>query len=210
MSTEMIKEIVCPQCGEPQRYRILAGIDARQNPELKSRILDETLFDWRCSRCNYFANMVYPLIYTDPARRLAVSLEPAGTDSHASPTQAVRGYSRRAVKNLAELKEKILIFDAGYDDVAMELVKDALCDNLRKTLNLNRIHAYFSRKNQQTGNLEFAVFAQNQPLPAYQSTKADIYNQSAEILRAINYRDPEGFSVVDARLARDLIDEYSE
>ena len=46
---------------------------------------------------------------------------------------------------LAELKEKILTFDAGYDDVAVELVKNALCGIIKNTYQVSRVHAYFSR-----------------------------------------------------------------
>ena len=40
MSTEIIKDIVCPQCGETQKYRLYTSVNAQQNPELKQSILD--------------------------------------------------------------------------------------------------------------------------------------------------------------------------
>ena len=42
MSTEITKEIVCPQCGEPQKYRLYSSINAGENPDLKQMLLDET------------------------------------------------------------------------------------------------------------------------------------------------------------------------
>ena len=104
MSTEITKDIVCPQCGESQKYRLYAGINAQENPELKQRILDETLFDWRCQRCNYFAAMAYPFLYTDPQGKYVVCVTPAGSKNTAQPTPAVKDYTKRQVKNLAELK----------------------------------------------------------------------------------------------------------
>lgn len=208
MSTEIVKDIVCPQCGEPQKYRILAGINAVENPELKEKILDETLFDWRCDRCNYFAAMVYPFLYTDPEKQLVISMCPAGTDSAVEPTEAIRGYTKRSVKNLAELKEKILIFDAGCDDLAVELVKNALCAILQKSYKVSRLHAYFSRIHPDTGELEFAIFLPRQPKPVYHSTRMEVYKQSQEVLRTLDAKAPEGFAVVDTRLARKLLTEY--
>lgn len=206
MSTEITKEIICPQCGEAQKYRLYAGIDAKENPELKKLVLDETLFDWRCKRCQYFAAMAYPFLYTDPEGGYVVCVSPGGSGSDVQPTQAVRDFVKRKVKNLTELKEKILTFDAGYDDVAVELVKNALCGIIKTTYKVNRVHAYFSRV--QDEEMMFAIFIPKRDEPVYHATKLDVYKQSQEVLRALDFREPEGFATVDAKLARRLIEEY--
>ena len=190
MSTEIEKDILCPQCGESQKYRLFASINAKENPELKRRVLSETLFDWRCKRCNYFAAMAYSFLYTDPEAGYMVAVTPAGESR----------------KNLAELKEKILIFDAGFDDVAIELVKNALCTIIAKTYQVNRVHAYFSRINEE--EMEFAVFLPRKQEPVYHSTKLDVYRQSQEVLRSLDFVDPPGFARVDSRLARKLLQDY--
>ena len=206
MSTEITKDIICPQCGESQKYRLYASVNSRENPELKQKILDETLFDWRCRRCNYFAAMAYPFLYTDPDAGYIVCVTPAGSSSAAEPTEAVRDFTKRKVKNMAELKEKILILDAGYDDVAVELVKNALCGIIKNTYKVNRVHAYFSRVSE--GEMEFAIFIPRKEDPVYHSTKMDVYKQSQEVLRALDFVDPEGFVTVDAKLARKIIEDY--
>lgn len=208
MSTEIVKDIICPQCGESQKYRLYASINAKENPEFKQKILDETLFDWRCRRCNYFAAMAYPFIYTDPAAGYVISTAPMGTNGAVEPTEAVKDYVKRSAKNLAELKEKILIFDAGLDDVAVELVKNALCGIIKNTYKVSRVHAYFSRINEKAGEMEFAIFLPRKTEPVYHSTKLDVYKQSQEVLRTLDFVDPEGFIRVDAKLAKQIIEEY--
>lgn len=208
MSTEITKDIICPQCGEPQKYRLFAGVNAQDNPELKEKILEETLFDWRCQRCNYFAAMAYPFLYTDPEKKLLVCVTPAGSKSTVQPSPAVKEFTKRQVKNLAELKEKILIFDGGYDDVAVELVKNALCAIIKDSYKVNRVHAYFSRVNQD--EMEFAIFLPRKAEPVYHSTKLDVYKQSQEVLRTLDFVDPPGFVVADAKLARKIIEEYQD
>ncbi len=208
MSTEIMKEIICPQCGESQKYRLYASINAKENPELKKKILEETLFDWRCKRCHYFAAMAYPFLYTDPAAGYVISTTPLGTDATVEPTEEVKDYVKRGVKNLAELKEKILTFDAGCDDVAVELVKNALCGIIKNTYQVSRVHAYFSRINEKDGEMEFAVFLPRKTEPVYHSTKLDVYKQSQEVLRTLDFVDPEGFIRVDAKLARQIIEDY--
>lgn len=206
MSTEIAKDIICPQCGESQKYKLYASINAKENPELKQRVLDETLYDWRCRRCNYFAAMAYPFLYTDPDAGCVICVVPAGSSNTAEPTDAVKDFTKRSVKNMAELKEKILIFDAGYDDVAVELVKNALCGIIKNTYKVNRVHAYFSRVN--NGEMEFAIFIPRKDEPVYHSTKLDVYKQSQEVLRALDFVDPAGFATVDAKLARKIIEDY--
>ena len=206
MATEIEEDIICPQCGESQKYRLFASVNAKENPDLKRRVLSETLYDWRCKRCNYFAAMAYSFLYTDPEAGYMVCVAPAGETSAMEPTQEVQSYTKRMVKNLAELKEKILIFDICYDDVAVELVKSALCATIAKTYQVNRVHAYFSRINGE--EMEFAVFLPRKAEPVYHSTKLEVYRQSQEVLRSLDFVDPKGFVRVDAKLAKKILQDY--
>ena len=205
MSTEIEKDILCPQCGQSQKYRLYASINAKENPELKRRILDETLFDWRCNRCNYFAAMAHSFLYTDPEAGYIVCVAPGGEGRTAQPTQEIQSYTKRVVKNLAELKEKILIFEAGLDDAAVELVKNAIVTVVRKNLDGN-VHAYFCAATEE--ELRFALFVKGRQEPVYQTTKMAVYRQSQEVLRTLDYKSPDDFAVVNSKLAQSLLDEY--
>ncbi|RKJ38626.1 hypothetical protein D7X94_15595 [Acutalibacter sp. 1XD8-33] len=206
MSTEIVKDIICPQCGESQKYRLFSSINAKDNPDLKQSVLDETLFDWRCQRCNYFAAMAYPFVYVDNRARYVICAAPGGSGSAVESTEQMQGYVKRRVKNLAELKEKILIFDSGLNDVAVELVKNALCTIIRRSYDNARLHAYFSKVEGE--KMDFAIFLPRQPEPVYHSTRIEVYNQSQEVLRTLDYVEPENFITVDARLAKKIIEEY--
>ena len=206
MSTEIVKDIICPQCGVSQKYRLFAGINAGENPELKQKALEETIFDWRCQRCNYFAAMAYPFLYMDREAQYVICVTPGGSGQAAEPTAPIADYVKRRVKNLAELKEKILIFDSGLDDVAVELVKNALCTIIKKKYQAKRVHAYFSRI--RDNDMDFAIFVPGQPDPVYHSTRLEVYRQSQEVLRALDFIDPPGFATIDARLARLILEQY--
>lgn len=206
MSTQITKDIICPQCGETQKYQLYTSINSVDNPEMKNLVLMETLFDWRCSRCNYFADMAYPFLYTDPKAGYIICFKPVGSTGTVEPTSVMEQYIKRSVKNLAEMKEKILIFDSGYDDVAMELVKNALCAIIKNTYKVSTVHAYFSRLGE--GELEFAVFLPRKNEPLYHSTKAEVYKQSQEVLRTLNYEEPGAFNRIDAKLARKILEQY--
>ena len=133
MSTEIKKDIVCPACGQTQKLEMYTSVNAEENPELRRDILRESIFDWECRHCGYTAQMAYPMIYHDPAHGFMVCLRPSGAVSKAEPIPAVRGLIKRSVKNPQELKEKILIFEAGLDDAAVELVKNAIVTVLKRS-----------------------------------------------------------------------------
>ena len=203
---EIVKDIICPQCGESQKYRLYTSIDAQEHPELKASILDETLFDWRCQHCNYFAAMAYPFVYIDKQVGYVVCLAPGGSGNAVEVTEPLRNFVKRRVKNLAEMKEKILIFDTGCDDAAVELMKNALCTIVKRGYGNANVHAFFSRAVEEIW--EFAIFMPRKPEPVYHSTRVEVYRQSQEVLRALNYMDPEGFATVDAKLAKRIIEDY--
>ena len=58
--------------------------------------------------------------------------------------------------------------------------------------------------------MEFAIFLPRKAEPVYHSTKLDVYKQSQEVLRALDFVDPEGFLTVDAKLARQIIEDYQD
>lgn len=203
---EITKEIICPNCGASQKYNIHTGISGVRTPKLKQMILSETLFEWRCKKCNYFADMAYPFVYSDPDAALVVCLDLVPGTNVVKPVPGVEGMDKRMVKNPAEMKEKIMISDAGYSDVAMELVKCALCDIIRTSYKVKRVHAYFCRENE--GELEFAVFLPGKNEPVYHSTKVDVYTQSEAVLKAIDYSQPDEFIRVDSALARKILQDY--
>lgn len=206
MSTELDKDVICPQCGQSQKYKLYTSISAQDNPELKEMVMLETLFDWRCHRCNYFAQMAYPFVYTDAQGGYIICFSPGGNAKNVESTGEIAQMRKRAVKNLAEMKEKILIFDENLNDAAMELVKNALCGIIKVTYKADRVHAYFCRENE--GELEFAIFLPGKNDPVYHSTKVEVYNQSQEVLRTLDFKEPRGFVVVDAKLARRILEDY--
>ena len=205
MSTKIQKDIVCPACGQTQKLEMYTSVNAEENPELRRDILRESMFDWECLHCGYTAQMAYPMIYHAPMNAFMICLRPSGAVSGAEPIPAVRALKKRSVKNPQELKEKILIFAAGLDDAAVELVKNAIVTVVRKNLDGN-VHAYFCAATEE--ELRFALFVKGRQEPVYQTTKMAVYRQSQEVLRTLDYKSPDDFAVVNSKLAQSLLDEY--
>lgn len=208
MSTQISKEVICPKCSKGNKINMLVNISNNQNPEFKERILREDLFDWECEHCKYIAQLAYPLMFQDPKKQYIIVLTPrVGKASLIKSNKQLEFFTKRRVKSLAELKEKILIFDAQLDDVAIELVKNALSTVVKESYNTTKIKMYFSKINEDK-SLEFAIFISGKKEAWYQSAKASLYNQSAELIRTLDYKEENEFLRVGPVLAEKLLQEY--
>lgn len=108
---------VCPSCSRSRTVDVPHSIDA--STEMKARLLDGSLFVSECPYCGKKSVLSWPLLYHDTAAKLMFVLTDASLDAQGLP----EGYVGRIVSSAGELIEKVKIFDAGLDDVVMELVK---------------------------------------------------------------------------------------
>ncbi len=208
MSTKMKREIVCPKCSANNIFEMAVGITSTQNPELKNQILNENLFDHACAECGYNSQLAYPLVYSDPAKDYIIALTPvAGTANTISTLPEIEHVTKRRVKSLAELKEKIMIFDAELDDMAIELVKNALSIMIKQSREVEKIKVYFSKVDSD-GNYEFAVFIDGKKEAEYQSTKQEVYDQCVEVAKVMNFTEADEFMRVGPTLADELLTKF--
>ena len=119
----------CSKCGQQHKVIVYRSINISENPELKPKVKDGSLFLWECPHCGQMNLAKYETLYHDPAARLMVWLIPAGEISESQMkaitmhTKAMGGYTLRRVNDMGSLMEKVLISDAGLDDVVLEMCK---------------------------------------------------------------------------------------
>ena len=119
----------CSKCGEKQVIRIYRSINVSEDPQLKEKVRNGSLFLWECPHCGQVNLAKYDTLYHDPAARLMVWLLPEGDISETQMkaitmhTKAMGGYTLRRVTDMGSLMEKVLIHDAGLDDVVLEMCK---------------------------------------------------------------------------------------
>ena len=119
----------CSKCGEKQVIRIYRSINVSEDPQLKEKVRNGSLFLWECPHCGQVNLAKYETLYHDPAARLMVWLLPEGDISETQMkaitmhTKAMGGYTLRRVTDMGSLMEKVLIHDAGLDDVVLEVCK---------------------------------------------------------------------------------------
>lgn len=118
----------CP-CGKENTITIYKSINIAENPELKGKVKDGSLFLWECPSCGRVNLAKYEVLYHDPAKKLMVWLFPEGDlpkaqqEAISRHAAAMGEYTLRQVSDVGSLMEKVCIFDAGLDDVTLEMCK---------------------------------------------------------------------------------------
>ncbi|WP_411675759.1 CpXC domain-containing protein [Caproicibacter sp.] len=214
MSTQITEEISCPRCGAAVKTELWPGADAARNPELKARVLDESMFDWKCPECGYAARFLYPFLYHDPERKFMVYLSPTGDGCEAVSMESefpqLTGVVKRLVTTPESLKEKILIFEAGLDDRAVELVKFALAGVLNKKHGKKTAAGYFCYADETENEIGFSFLFEGETEPVRRNTRMDAYRKSLEIVEGAGSVGDDGFFPVDGITAQKILDEYRE
>ena len=119
----------CSKCGQQHTVTVYRRINMSENPELTDKVRDGSLFLWECPHCGQVNLAKYETLYHDPAAKLMVWLIPSGEISETQMqaitmhTKAMGGYTLRRVNDMGSLMEKVLINEAGLNDVVLEMCK---------------------------------------------------------------------------------------
>ena len=122
----------CTKCGAEYSAEVPQSVNAAMSPELKEQVRSGALFTWTCPHCGTANLLTFPFLYHDPAEHLMLVLTQAPLGAEGVP----EGYIGRQVRSVGELIEKIKIFDAGLDDLVIELCKYVTCQELKKEVPL--------------------------------------------------------------------------
>lgn len=130
--------INCPKCQSNVSYEAYSTIEIENNPELKEKVLDDSIFDFICPDCKHQSKLYYPLIYKDKINKYEILLSPPDEnldsfleilDKHQEDDKDLK---IRIVHGPNDLKEKIFIFDNNLDDKVVETLKIFVIDSLNK------------------------------------------------------------------------------
>ena len=119
----------CSKCGEHQTVTVYRSINISDNPELKDKVKDGSLFLWECPHCGQVNLAKYETLYHDPQNKVMFWLIPSGEISETQMqaitmhTKAMGGYTLRRVNDMGTLMEKVLVSEDGLDDIVLEMCK---------------------------------------------------------------------------------------
>ena len=133
--------IVCQKCGKVFDVDTVPAVNTEREPDLKRKVLSGELFLRECPHCGARTLARFPLLYHDPAEKVMVWLSDGSVDTEARMQAAVSedalaGYTGRIVDTPGQMIEKVKIFDAGLDDLALEMAKFVTRQELGKDVDL--------------------------------------------------------------------------
>lgn len=136
MSINSKQKVKCPNCGELGEVTVWNAVTVKDSPDLKADLLAGKINMFRCGTCGHKALMPTHLLYHDEEQRLLISFTPCEenlrkrlyenvveTSKETGALEKFEGYNLRFVTEYNELLEKLLIFDAGLNDKAVEVIK---------------------------------------------------------------------------------------
>ena len=68
-------KITCPDCNREGEYTVWDSVNADLNPELKSKVMDGSLFTWVCPKCKKSFNAPYSFLYHDMTHNFMVQFD---------------------------------------------------------------------------------------------------------------------------------------
>ena len=123
--------MICSKCSKEFNSSQLRSVNVAEHPELKGKIMDGTFFLHKCPYCGSLELDGGDFLYHDPAAHILIALYSRDLSS-----EGLEGYTCRLVSSVGDLMEKIKIYDAGLNDIAMEICKFVTMQDLGKDLQL--------------------------------------------------------------------------
>ena len=208
MAKSMNKVVGCPSCGILEEFTAYPSIVIPTDREMRDKILDESLFLWRCGACNYETQMVYSCLYQDKIRKFIIYVQPKDEDPavlEQIPVDGLEHIKKRIVANIEELKEKVLILEEGLNDYATELVKTALTQVVTSKWGVAPEKSFYCGIDHDKNTIEYVFYLNEEDPPIYQGIKMDVYQASLEIVESIVTKEPNAFLRIDNHIAQEIL-----
>ena len=126
MSKISTKPFKCPSCGYDGKFTMHDSVNVSLDPGLRGKVLSGEIFDWKCPKCGEKLSIRHNLLYHDMNRNFQIYYAPNNCESvcqmmNDMMTKYPGMRSKcRTVESLNALREKVYIFEAELDDIAIE------------------------------------------------------------------------------------------
>jgi hypothetical protein len=132
MSSQHFEKITCPKCQKDSEFVMYDSVNVSLDPEDKEKIIDGSLFLFKCPECGAEVHVEYGVLYHDMDKQLMIQTcsdpesaanAPAINEPMKKFANLMADYKFRTVVGSRRLSEKVRIFDAELDDFAVEIFK---------------------------------------------------------------------------------------
>lgn len=217
MSNVISKEVICPKCGDTSSHKVFTSVNVTTDPQFKKEVLSGELLMFTCEECGYKGSLAYPLLYNDMKKKFMVYFIPEIDRFQLEDRELeedyrnLKGITKRITADFNSFKEKVFIFDAGLDDMAVELTKLAISEVIAKKKGIQRIsEGYLSTYNRDTNTIGFTFFIGEEKEPFVQNARLEVYAKSLKIVQNFCQNDKKlaGFIKIDREWADNTLFRY--
>ncbi len=218
MSEVVEKLVTCPKCAQKTSTRLECSANTENNKTIRTEIFDESFFRWKCKKCGFQTKLLHPLLYNDIANEFMVYLIPKVDRQQLIDQNLEEEFAelshiqKRIVPDVNTMKEKIVLFEQGIDDMAIELTKLASADVVAKATSKSVYSGYFMSMDEDDNTVTFQHFVGIDRRPYIQTVRLEVYQRSLSILKTIfdNERLPKGFLNINSSWAKAVKKRYDE
>ena len=163
MSKHHLETFTCPKCEKESSFVMYDSVNVTLDPEYKAKILDGSLFAFKCPECGTVTNIDYNVLYHDMDKQIMIQVCSSSEDAVNAQSPAnilgnlfsnlssgLEKINFRTVVGVQRLVEKVRIFDADLDDYTVEMIKSLLIRNVE-----GEKRVFFSSISD--GDLQFAI-----------------------------------------------------
>lgn len=215
--SELISKLVsCPKCEQQTAVDFACSVNTESDPDVREKIMDESFFRWKCPKCGFQTKLFHPLLYSDLKNNFMVYYIPKVERSQIADEKLEKEFSelkdikKRVVPELNAMKEKIVLFEGKYNDMAIELSKLAVAEVVGKSTGQNVYEGYCTDIDKSGNSICFQFFIGGEHRTYIQTTRFDVYNRSLSIVKE-SFSDIEkkkGFLNIDRSWAKEALRRY--
>lgn len=198
----MLITFKCTECGEVNTIEVDDTLNLTSNQELLKTVLDNSKFQFKCSKCGKEHNVIYDVLLQDDNEKFYIKIN---TTNELISLVGKDDYKIRIVKDLNQANEKLRCFYFRLDDRLVEIIKFLMKDDLEKNNdNLKITEMYFFRFN--SSYLEFVVFSEDK----YLGTMKYNFNGYKELKYKHSSKFIDEIQVVDEKYALSILNAPSK
>lgn len=135
----------CPKCKSEIGFTRWTSINADLNPEIREELFTGNFGKVICPRCGQVSYVEYDFLYHDMRGKYMIGVSSDFSDA-AKQLGVPKDYILRKVYGINALIEKIKIFDDGYNDIALEIMKEVIKNLQRINKREEMLYAYTKGK----------------------------------------------------------------
>lgn len=120
----------CPNCHNEGQINIWKTIVSNQDPFLTRKLLNDDLYIWICENCGKEMLAFHNTMYVDKEHKFLLYYHPwinkyedIDSEIEMAYKKQYPGFTYRSIYQRFSLQEKIRIFKAGLNDIAIERIK---------------------------------------------------------------------------------------